>query len=179
MAGLEKIDEVLRLLVGQYVWSVRNGVDTFITMEFGEPHRVIREPIQASEDASATVRRILGRRRISIKGDFSLWVRDSQWSIFTKDAAVNWDSDLAAVREMISNHLDGQKVLSAVRRADETVLEFDLGTTLRLGKSMFPTDMESMLWTIKLWGSSSIGLLNSGAVAGADWKYGDAHDMDS
>jgi hypothetical protein len=179
MAGLEKIDEVLRLLVGQYVWSVRNGVDTFITMEFGETHRVIYEPIQASEDASTLIRKILGRRKISIKGDFSLWVRDSRWSIFTKHAAVNWDSDLAAVREMISNHLDGQKVLSAVRRADETVLEFDLGTTLRLGKSMFPTDMESMLWTIQVWGSSRVGLLNNGAVFVSTSETVDAPTMNS
>ena len=43
---------------------------------------------------------------------------------------------------MLVFDLDGQKVLSADRRVDETVLEFDLGTTLRMGKSMFPGDME-------------------------------------
>ncbi len=161
--GTEKIDEMLELLVGQFVWSVRSGVDTFLTMEFGEPHRVVYEPGQASEDASAIVRNVLGRRRISMKGDFTLFVRDSQWSISTKDAAVDWESDQALVREMISGHLDAQKVVTAVRRADETALEFDLGTRLRLGRSMYPTDMTSVLWTIKRWGGSGFGLLNSGA----------------
>jgi hypothetical protein len=52
---------------------------------------------------------------------------------------------------MLVFDLDGQKVLSADRRVDETVLEFDLGTTLRMGKSMFPGDMESALWSISLW----------------------------
>ena len=68
MARTEKIDEMLQLLVGQFVWSVRSAVDTFLTMEFGEPHRVVYEPVQASEDASAIVRNVLGRRRISMKG---------------------------------------------------------------------------------------------------------------
>jgi len=52
---------------------------------------------------------------------------------------------------MLVFDLDGQKVLSADRRVDEAVLEFDLGTTLRMGKSMFPGDMESALWSISLW----------------------------
>lgn len=173
MEALGKIDEMLQLLVGQFVWSVRRGVGTFLTMQFGEPHRVVREPIQASEDVSAASRRSLGRRLISIKGDASLFIQDAQWSISTKDAAVNWESNETLVHEMIVYHLDGQKVLSAVRRADDTVLEFDLGTTLRLGKSVFPNDMGSLLWSLRLWGSSSFGLLNSGAVAPPDWKYGD------
>lgn len=168
METFEKIDELLQGLVGQFVWGVRSGVDTFITMGFGEPHRVVYEPIQASEGSSAVVKKILARRRISIKGDVSLFVRDSRWSISTKNAAVNWESDAALIREMIVNHLDGQKLLSAVRRADDTVLEFDFGTTLRLGKSMFPTDMTSALWLIGLWGNSKVVLLNSGAVTTHD-----------
>jgi hypothetical protein len=62
MAASEKIDELLQLLVGQFVWSVRSGVDTCLTMEFGEPHRVVYEPRQASEGASEVVKRTLGRR---------------------------------------------------------------------------------------------------------------------
>ena len=174
MEASGKIDEMLQLLVGQFVWSVRSGVGTFLTMEFGEPHRVVREPRQASENVSAAVRRTLARRLISIKGDISLFIRDSRWSIFTKDAEVNWSSSEAPVREMLVFHLDGQKVLSAVRRADDTVLEFDLGTTVRLGKTIFPADMASVLWTLRLFGNSSVGLLNTGAV-----KYGDEADTSS
>jgi hypothetical protein len=170
MEGYEKVDELLQLLVGQYVWSVQSGVDTFLTMQFGEPHRLVREPIQASEGAGAVVTKILARRHITIKGDVSLFIQRSRWSISTKDAVVNWNSDAALVREMAAYHLDGQKVLSAVRRSDETVLEFDFGTTLRMGKSMFPNDMKSVLWSIRLWERSRVSLLNSGAVTIADWN---------
>jgi hypothetical protein len=170
MEGSEKIDQLLQLLVDQYVWSVQSGVDTFLTMEFGEPHRVVSGPRQASEGVSAVVKKILARRHIRIKGDVSLFIQDSQWSISTKDAVVNWNSDAALVREMTAYHLDGQKVLSAVRRSDETVLEFDLGTTLRLGKSTVPNDVKSVLWSIRLWETSRVSLLNSGAVIIAAWN---------
>ena len=76
---------------------LRRGFGTFLTLQFGGPHRDIREPIQASENASATVKRTLGRRRVSIKGDISLWIRDSRWSISNKDMAVDWTSDAALV----------------------------------------------------------------------------------
>jgi hypothetical protein len=172
MEEYKEIDRLLQLLVGQFVWSVKWGVDTWLTMQFGGPHRVVYEPKQASEGVSAVVQKILARRHITIKGDVSLFVQNSQWSILTKDAAINWKSDEGLVREMVTYHLDGQKVLSAVRRVDETVLEFDLGTTVRLGKSIDPDDMNSTLWSIREWGSSSYGLLNSGAVAPSDWKDG-------
>jgi hypothetical protein len=162
MESSRNIDELLQLLVGQYVWSARRGYGTCLTLQFGEPHRDVREPIQASENASAAVKRTLGRRLVSIKGDISLWIRDSQWSVSTKGAAVHWTSDAALVEQMLVFHLDGQKVLSADRRADETVLEFDLGTTLRLGKSMFPDDLESALWSISLREGPSASLFDGG-----------------
>jgi len=63
---------------------------------------------------------------------------------------------------MLVFDLDGQKVLSADRRVDETVLEFDLGTTLRMGKPMFPGDMESALWSISLWEGLRASLFDGG-----------------
>jgi hypothetical protein len=172
METSRKIDEMLQLLVDQFVWSVRGGVGTFLTMEFGEPHRVVYEPRQTDEDASAAVRRTLARRLISIKGDVSLFVRDSQWSVFTKNAEVNWKSNAALVREMLVYHLDGQKVLSAVRRTDDTILEFDLGTTVRLGRSIYQADETSVLWSLRLFGNSSVGLLNSGTETIPDTEDG-------
>jgi hypothetical protein len=162
MESSKNIDELLQRLVGQYAWSTRRGFGTFLTLQFGEPHRDIREPIQASENDNATVKRALGRRRVSIKGDISLWIRDSRWSISNMDMAVDWTSDAALVERMLVFHLDSQKVLSAERRVDETVLEFDLGTTLRMGKSMFPGDIESALWSISLWEGLRASLFDGG-----------------
>jgi hypothetical protein len=177
MEALQTVDDMLQLLVGQFVWSIRRTVGTSITMQFGEPHRLVREPRQTTESTDEVVKRILGRRLVSIKGDFSFSIRDAQWSIVAKDRAVNWESSEALVQKMITYHLDGQKLLSAVRGFDDTVLEFDLGTTMRLGKSIFPADMTSVLWVIRRWGGSSVGLFNSGAPISPDWKYGDEADI--
>jgi hypothetical protein len=160
---LQKIDELLQQLVGELVWSVRRGYGTYLTMQFGCPHRVVREPMEAT-NGDAVVARVLGRRNVSIVGDWSLWIRDSQWSIVTKDGVADLNTSEAFVHEMLRN-LDGQKV-SAVRRNDETVLEFDLGATLRLGKSIFPDEATSVLWMLSRFEKPSICLLNDGSTDG-------------
>jgi hypothetical protein len=174
--AFKQVDELLQLLVGHLVWSVRKGVGTGLSMQFGEPHRVVRGPGRASEDASPVVRKILNRRLITIKGDLTLSILDAKWSIFTRDKVVNWESSEELVNDMLLYHLDGQKLLSANRRVDDTVFEFDFGTSMRLQKSIFPTDMASVLWVIKRCGSESVGLFNSGSAIPPNWRYGDEID---
>ena len=173
MDAIKRVDETLQLLVGQLVWSVRKEIGTSLSMQFGEPHLVVHRPGRASDDAGPVVRRILDRRLVLIKGDLSLSIRDAKWSISTKDSGVNWESSDELVNEMLVYYLDGQKVLSAVRGVDETVLEFDLGTTVRLGRSIFPTEAASVLWSIRPWGGSGVGIFNSGAAIPPNWRYGD------
>jgi hypothetical protein len=157
----KEIDDQLQRLTGEYVWSVKRGHGTFLTMEFGNPHLIVREPIE-STGGTATVASILRRRNVSIVGDWSLWVRDSHWSISRKDAAANLDSSEAIVHEMLQN-LDGQKVC-AIRVGDGVVLEFDLGAILRLGKSIFPDDPTSVLWTLERFEGSNTSLLQNGST---------------
>jgi hypothetical protein len=154
----KEIDDQLQRLTGEYVWSVKRGHGTFLTMEFGNPHLIVREPIEPT-GGTATVASILRRRNVSIVGDWSLWVRDSHWSISRKDAAANLDSSEAIVHEMLQN-LDGQKVC-AIRVGDGVVLEFDLGAILRLGKSIFPDDPTSVLWTLERFEGSNTSLLQN------------------
>jgi hypothetical protein len=170
MAASKNIDELLHLLVGQYAWLVQRGYGTMLKMQFGQPHRVVRKPIRASDDASTTVKKTLARRVVLIEGDISLRIRDSRWSISTEDVVVDWRSDASAVDNMLVFHLDGQRVLSADRRVDETVLKFDLGTTLRLGRSIYPGDMESGLWSISMWEGPRAVLFDGGR---AEYRDGD------
>jgi hypothetical protein len=78
-------------------------------------------------------------------------------------ATADLNSSEAHVQEVLRN-LDGQKV-SAIHRADHTVFEFDLGASLRLGKSIFPTDIASVLWTLSRFEGPAFDLLNNGNVA--------------
>lgn len=71
------------------------------------------------------------------------------------------------MREVLQE-LDGQKV-SAVRFDPfETILEFDLGATVRLGKSIFPTEPKSDLWSLTKFGTPGLSLLNDGSIVGGD-----------
>jgi hypothetical protein len=179
MNALDDVDEMLNRLIGHFVWSARGGFGTFLTMQFGEPHRLIRGPGQASQDSSAAVRRILDRRLITIKGDLSLFIQNSRWTISAGEKAVDWKSDRALIDEMLIFQLDGQKVVSAVRRPDETVLEFDLGTKLQLGKSIFESEKDSVLWTIQPWEGQSVGLFNNGSSIPPGWRHGDEIENNS
>jgi hypothetical protein len=65
---MEQVRNLWKPLIGQLVWSVRRGVGSFLTMEFGAPHLSIREPITPKAARSAKVRRALSRRRVFVEG---------------------------------------------------------------------------------------------------------------
>ena len=162
----KKLKELLQQVVGELVWAAKRGHGTFITMEFGSPHMVVREPIKSTSTMPRVVRH-LARRHVSILGEFSLFVQDSRWSISTRDQTVGLDTSETAVREMLLD-LDGQRV-SAVSFAEaDTTLEFDLGTTVRLGKSIFPTEPKSILWSFGRFGTPGLSLLNDGSMRRGD-----------
>lgn len=155
---------LLQKLVGQLVWSVKRGHGTVISMEFGVPHLVVREPIKSRSDMPRVTRH-LARRHVMIHGDFScsLRTRDGRSPQGTRPLA--WiPAKLRCARCCRS----GQKV-SAVRFDPfETILEFDLGATVRLGKSIFPTEPKSDLWSLTKFGTPGLSLLNDGSIVGGD-----------
>ena len=57
------IGEVFAPLIGQLVWAVKGGFGTFITMEFGDSHLTIEEPMVARRSSSERLRRHIARRR--------------------------------------------------------------------------------------------------------------------
>jgi hypothetical protein len=162
----EEINQLLQQLVGELVWSVERGHGTFLTMEFGAPHLVVREPIKSKSEMPRVVR-LLAHRQVFIHGDFSLFIQDSRWSISTKDQTVGQDSSETEVGEMLRD-LDGQRISAVNFGEADTTLEFDLGITVRLGKSIFPNEPRSVLWSLKRFGIPSLVLLNDGSILRGD-----------
>jgi hypothetical protein len=162
----KEIKELLQQIVGELVWAAKRGHGTFITMEFGAPHLVVREPIKSTSTAPRVVR-LLARRQVSIRGEFSLFIQDSRWSISTKDRTVGLDSRESVVREVLQD-LDGQRVSAVSFASADTILEFDLGATVRLGKSIFPTEPKSDLWSLNRFGTPGLNLLNDGSMRRGD-----------
>lgn len=158
----ERIDLILRGLVGELVWSAKRGYGTFLTMEFGQPHMVVREP-KPSTNNDALVANILRRRRVTIVGDTSLWIRDSEWSLSSEMGVVDLNSSDTAVEAALQN-LDGQKLVDAKRSNAHTLLEFDLGAVFRLGDTIFLDEPTSVLWTLYRYENSAISLLRDGSA---------------
>jgi hypothetical protein len=118
---------------GKPCWGVKQGYGSFLTMEFGKPHLVIREPIVASAKASEKVRANLATRGAYVRGDWHLWIYCCTWEVLFngKQVAHNESSDSRIVRA--ANFLNGQKLVrfSLVPRGTRCVFEFDLGGVLK------------------------------------------------
>jgi len=126
---MQNIEEIFLPLVGQLVWGIRQGHGSFLTMEFGEPYRSVREPIVASPGSSTKVARNLARRRVFIVGQWHMWIQYSEWKVATQyHSAASRDWENGSVKAGLEE-LDGQALLSATAgdTPHSTVLEFDLG----------------------------------------------------
>lgn len=127
-------EAALAPLIGQLVWSVRRGVGTFLTMEFGEAHLMVREPVEPRAGTNAKVRRALRERRVTPTGEWHLWVQHADWRLATNGGAVASDWTSAGDVDARLRELDGQKLVgvSEDRQAALVTLRFDLGGTLEI-----------------------------------------------
>ncbi|QGZ65580.1 hypothetical protein [Paraburkholderia acidisoli] len=128
-----EFERIWSAVYGHPAWSVKKGHGSFLTLEFGPPSLRIREPGLASPDASEKVRELLGRRQVTVTGNWRLWIYCCNWSIELggKEVAHNEspDDDIT----FAAQRLDGQKLLSVARGSTPSswVFAFDLSGVLR------------------------------------------------
>jgi len=110
---------------------------TSLRLEFGNPHLVVQEPMQLSQDSSRTVIDALGRRIVEPAGKWHLFIEDGDWAIVTRSYGTRrFDADRARADATL-RQLDGQK-LTSVDYLDRTgiwYLKFDLGGSLTISRS--------------------------------------------
>lgn len=144
------VQSLFRPLQGQYVWGIRRNIGSYLSLEFGEPHRRVREP-KASASPSERVSRLMARRRVHIIGDWTLGIWDTHWEITTSNAtATSFDTDAAQVDEALQE-LDGQALLE-VRDGPtlaSTIFQFDLGGSLRTWPASEEEDDQWCLFTFQ------------------------------
>jgi hypothetical protein len=120
-------------LYGKPCWGVWKGIGSFLTLYFGKPHLVIREPISARPGASNKVRANLATRGAYVEGDWHLWIYCCSWEVLfnNKRLAHSESSDSLIMRA--ANFLNGQKLVrfSILPRGTRCVFEFDLGGILK------------------------------------------------
>jgi hypothetical protein len=145
----QKAEDVFLPIIGQLVWLVKRGYGSFLTMEFGSPFLIVREPITASPNSPPRTRKRLARRRAFIQGDWHFWVEHADWELHVEgDTVTSEDMDRARVDQCLQA-LDGQRLLSVNPGAalHSLVLEFDLGASLSLRPASDSDDDEDDQWS--------------------------------
>lgn len=67
--GVPSPSRVFRALYGKPAWHVHRSWGPFLTFEFGEPHRHIREPHRPKRKMPPKVGRLPGRRGVTVEGE--------------------------------------------------------------------------------------------------------------
>lgn len=140
-----QIERIVSKLYGKPCWGVRPGFGSFITLEFGDPHVEVREPIVANRSTSAIVRKSLARRRVHVYGDWRLWIYCCDWVVFSGHSRVGDSSAKMKIRKA-AEFLNGQKLthFSISLRKVSCLFKFDLGGILKT----MPYDNESEQWLL-------------------------------
>jgi hypothetical protein len=160
---MEQFRELLGPLIGQLVWSVRRGVGTFLTMEFGGAHLAVREPIQPRSSSSEKAQRSLVRRRVSVVGDWHLWIKYGEWKLSAAQGALDSRTPLGSPLDECLRDLDGQKLASidAGAASNSLVLAFDLGARLEIWPSAeIPDDQ----WSLHRWDGDIAAYQSDGSL---------------
>lgn len=115
-------------LIDKPCWGVHHGYGRVLKLEFGAPRLEIREP-RASRAKSKRVRELLARRTIFVKGAWSLWTWDCDWSVLNRGRPVG-DSRTEKRAAKGARLLDGQRLRSVTLEGRSALFEFDLGARL-------------------------------------------------
>ena len=149
-------------LIGQLAWNVQRGVGTFLTMEFGESHLSVREPIVPKASVSPRVRRDLQRRRVFVVGDWHLWIQHADWKLKTMNGTLSSNHNIGTRRDSVLLDLSGQRLVS-VDVAPSTArwtLAFDLGGVLDIWPATYKAEE---LWGLHRWDGDIVGCRQDGS----------------
>lgn len=116
-----------RKVSGLPCWGVQSEFGTWLSLEFGEPRLDIKEAIPDSK--------FLNRRRVFVKGPYSLWIEMGSWELYEKGSRPIFHS--GQVRKQLRRaaaRLSGQILIgiSQSKRPVVTEFTFDHGYRLRV-----------------------------------------------
>jgi hypothetical protein len=116
-------------------------------MNFGSPSLDIREPLNTNA-MSVVALRISTGRRVTVRGQWWLWIYHCYWRLSGNDLPAVTDSSSLRRIERATKHLDGQKLVSVAVEPDTgaTRFVFDLGSILHCRRC--ERDSSDELWML-------------------------------
>ncbi len=128
----EIVKRVFSPILGKPAWQVKKGHGSFLTFEFGKPSLNVREPKAPYPEMSDRVHELRGRRLVTVRGEWHLWIYCCHWEIRSKDKFLSHNESPDAVIDEAASFLDGQILESVTVLPDaSTIFQFDLGGTLK------------------------------------------------
>lgn len=142
------LSSISKYLLGQIAWGVARGPGSFLHIEFGDPHLVVREPISPRTATAERAKRALKRRHAHVEGDWTLWIEYGDWRLQTEHAALDSETAPGGDADECLRDLNGQRLVSvaAGSRPNGTVFKFDLGAVLEVWPSAEIADTQ---WSLK------------------------------
>jgi len=128
---LNAVEAAFQPVLGLPCWGVQCGYGSFLTLEFGQPHLEVVEPRPIPDGASEKTRRQLGRRLVTVHGDWHLWLYCCHWFVYANGARAGDSSTKKSVQEAV-RVLAGQKLVAIKvnQLPGRSAFEFDLGARL-------------------------------------------------
>ena len=126
------LDRWFRPVLGRPCWGVRRGWGSFLTLEFGRPRLLVREPVSDLEKFSTKeARELFQLRQVTVRGQWHLWIYCCDWTVHHRGRLVG-DSSSPRRIDRAAWYLDGQKLVdvSLAPRGARVHLTFDLGAVL-------------------------------------------------
>ena len=141
------IHEILENLIGLHCWDVYHNRHLNLSLSFGQPIMRIREP-EKVKSRNAGVRLRHAHRRVTVRGEWWLWVFSASWKLSVKGYGKITDtSSLKEMRRGLAL-LDGQ-ILTGVSinpRTSTTEMNFDLGAKLSIQRISSRDDND--IWSL-------------------------------
>lgn len=154
--------EAFAPLIGQLVWAVSQGYDTFVTMEFGSPHLLLREPGTRKAPATPRLQRMAARRMVTIKGDWHLFVEFAEWRASSVNGSISSKDKKRSGWKDVFDDISGQRLLSAESPvAGRLILTFDLGGKIEIWPH---PEIDNDVWTLHPWEGSIIACRHDGTI---------------
>ena len=127
MRSCEILSKYLGCLRGQPCWGVRLGYGSFLWFNFGQPHLDILEPNPASEY------RHRRRRRVSIEGEYRIWIEQCRWHILMNGKEIAWSESSEVTIKKAIFHIDSEKL-------------YDIEVEFKHGKARFAFESRAEIW---------------------------------
>lgn len=120
----------LRRVFGKPCWGVQFGFLN-LSMNFGKPSLQVDEPKTVAPTRSQRVREIFAQRRVTVRGQWWLWLQSCTWKLTSFNRTAYLSSSKKRMEYAMAS-LDGQELVDVEisERTGATRFHFDLGDIL-------------------------------------------------